>query len=267
MKIILTVGHSLLKNGYYTSADGRPFGGVLEYTYNKNIVGMIATYLRKAGHTVDTLICPEKTFSKSTEEKAYKVPKVNAVGYDLVAELHLNASKLHNASGCSVLYKSEAGKQIAQKVQSSLSTVFKNNGIQKRDDLYMLNSTKPVAIMLETFFCDSSSDCEKADKTDVALLIAEGIHGGKIAVSGTSDNPTQEPAKYTEDYLFRFRSIVEELNIRKGPGTEHDIAGCIKDKLVYTVVETQQAKDGGIWGRLKSGAGWVNVGANYVNRV
>ncbi len=62
-----------------------------------------------------------------------------------------------------------------------LAAVFKNNGIQKRDDLYMLNGTKPTAIMLETFFCDSSADCALAEKTDVALLIAEGIHGGKIS--------------------------------------------------------------------------------------
>lgn len=270
MKIILTVGHSLLKNGYYTSADGRPFGGVLEYTYNKNIVGMVAIYLRKVGHDVTTLICPEKVFAKNTEEKTYKVTKVNEDTYDLVCELHLNASKLHNVRGCSVLYKSEAGKQIAQRVQDSLSRVFKNNGIQKRDNLYMLNSTKPTAIMLETFFCDSSADCELAEKTNVPLLIAEGIHGGTIETDDTENNeakPVTGIVTGSEDFLFRFRSIVQELNIRKGPGTEYEVVGCIKDKLVYTIVETKKAKDGGTWGRLRSGAGWVNVGLSYIVKV
>ena len=191
MKIILTVGHSILKTGSCTSADGRPYGGVLEYAYNKNIVNQAAEYLQRVGHDVDVLICPELEFGRSTEEKAYKLERVNGGGYDLVCELHLNASALHNARGCSVLYKSENGRQIAQQVQNRLAAVFKNNGIQKRDDLYMLNGTKPTAIMLETFFCDSSADCDLAEGTDVALLIAEGIHGD--AVTGGQQEHT-DPA-------------------------------------------------------------------------
>lgn len=32
------------------SADGRPYGGMLEYAYNKGIVDDVADYLRTAGH-------------------------------------------------------------------------------------------------------------------------------------------------------------------------------------------------------------------------
>lgn len=181
MKIILTVGHSILKTGNCTSADGRPYGGVLEYAYNKNIVNRVAEYLRSAGRKVDVLICPELQFKKSTDEKAYKLQRVNSGGYDLAVELHLNASSMHNARGCESLYKTEKGKKIAQQIQARLATVFRDRGIQKRDNLYMLNSTTPTTVMLETFFCDSSADCALAEKTDVALLIAEGIHGGDIA--------------------------------------------------------------------------------------
>lgn len=169
-----------MKNGNCTSADGRPYGGVLEYAYNKNIVNRVAEYLRSVGHKVDVLICPELQFSKSTDEKAYKLQRVNSGGYGLVCELHLNATTLHNARGCEVLYLSEEGKKIAQRVLTSLAKVFKSRGIQKRPSLYMLNSTKPTAIMIETFFCDNSADCALAEQHDVALRIAEGIHGGSI---------------------------------------------------------------------------------------
>lgn len=264
MKILLSVGHSLLRNGYYTSADGRPFGGVLEYTYNKNIVGEVATYLRQAGHTVDVLTCPESVFVKSSEEKAYKVPKANAGGYNLVAELHLNASNLHNSNGCSVLYASEKGKEVALKIVESLSKVFRNLGAQKRTNLYMLNSVKPTSVIIESFFCDSSKDCEIAKKENVALRIAEGINGGQIDVTNNEDKP-KESAEAS--YLFRFRTTVSELNIRKGPGTEYERTGSIKDRNVYTIVETKKSRDGGIWGRLKSGVGWVNVSEKYINRL
>ena len=62
--------------------------------------------------------------------------------------------------------------------------------MQKRTGLYMLKSTKPTAVMIESFFCDSSADCELAENTDVALLIAEGIHGGNIAAAPDEERPT-----------------------------------------------------------------------------
>lgn len=265
MKIVLTVGHSLLRNGYYTSADGRPYGGLLEYTYNKNIVGDIATYLRSSGHTVDVIVCPERFFSKSTEEKQYKLSKVNNKGYNLVCELHLNASKYHNAKGCSVLYKSDKGKLVAESVQKSLAKVFKDNGIQKCDNLYMLNGTEPVSIMPETFFCDNAEDCALANKTDVAFLIADGIN--KYFKPDSCETDKEQNKNGNEEYLFRFRSVVSELNIRSGPGVEYDLKGCITDKSVYTITKTERAKDGGTWGKLRSGIGWVNVGASYVIKV
>ena len=42
------------------------------------------------------------------------------------------------------------------------------------------------------------------------------------------------------------------LNIRKGAGTSYAITGCIRDKGIYTIVETK-----GNWGKLKSGKGWI----------
>ena len=206
MKILLTVGHSILKTGICTSADGRLYGGVLEYAYNKSIVNQAAAYLQQAGHVVDVLICPELQFSRSTEEKNYKVPKANADGYDLVAELHLNASALHNSRGCEVLYISDAGKKVAQRIQEKLSSVFEDRGVAYRDNLYMLTKTKPVAVIIESFFCDSSADCELAEKTDVALLIAEGIHGEDIAAVLEEERPT--------GILYRVQSgaFVEKAN-------------------------------------------------------
>ena len=185
MKVLLSVGHSILKTGHCTSADGRPYGGVLEYAYNKAIVEDVQKYLQSVGHTVTLVICPELRFGKSTEEKTYKLNIEKSGNYDLVVELHLNASALHNALGCEVLYKSEKGKAFAQKIQKQLATAFKNRGVQKRDNLYMLTQTKAPAVIVESFFCDSSADCEIAEKTDVALLIAQGIHGGTIKQSSS----------------------------------------------------------------------------------
>ena len=231
MKILLTVGHSILKTGHCTSADGRPYGGILEYAYNKGIVERVAKYLKGAGHEAEVLICPELKFSKNSEEKAYKLNYEHGESYDLVAELHLNATALHNARGCEVLYISDEGKEVAQRIQAQLATVFKDRGIKYCPNLYMLNSTKATAVILETFFCDNSADCELAENTDVALLIAQGIHGGEIAAK--QDKPSGGFLYRVQTGAFRKKENADRLMkelIGKGFGafvTTVDLDGLI----------------------------------------
>ena len=181
MKIALTVGHSLLKNGSYTSADGKKYGGCNEYKYCKAFSKQVAYALKKNGHDVTRIVCPEKTFISSTQERSYKLNKINSGDYDLVIELHLNAAS-PSAKGTEVLYKSNTGKKYANAVQKQLATVFNDRGTKQRTDLYILNGTKPPAILLETFFCTSASDYKKAkgivNRRKLAKLIADGI--GKV---------------------------------------------------------------------------------------
>lgn len=54
---------------------------------------------------------------------------------------------------------------------------------------------------------------------------------------------------------YKVKILVDDLNIRKGPGIEHSIVGVIKDKGVYTIIE-----ESGNWLRLKSKAGWIYSG-------
>jgi N-acetylmuramoyl-L-alanine amidase len=77
----------------------------------------------------------------------------------------------------------------------------------------------------------------------------------------------EEPKKETNvvnTYLPGvYRVICDSLNIRKGPGTNYFITGSIKDKGTYTIVEVKN----GNWGKLKSGAGWINIHKNYCTKV
>lgn len=172
MKIALSVGHSVLKNGVTTSADGV----VNEYRYNKELADYVQKYLEKAGHTVRKIVCPEKMFSSSREERTYKLPIINKGEYDLAVELHLNAYN-EKAKGTETYYVSKSGKIYAESVNKKLATVFTGRGAKKINNLYFLNQTKPPAILVETFFCDNVSDCKLGeDKEKIGKLIAEGIH-------------------------------------------------------------------------------------------
>lgn len=179
LKICVTVGHSRLKNGAYTSADGRPYGGVIEYKYCRDFARLyLVPQLKSKGHDVDLIICPEKQFETKYEERGYKVPKVNKGNYDLLMEIHLNSAQ-PSATGTEVLYYSNSGREYAEKICKALGEVYRNRGAKKRKDLYILNSTKPTAVILELFFCTNKEDYLKGhgkkNATKLAKLITKAI--------------------------------------------------------------------------------------------
>jgi uncharacterized protein YgiM (DUF1202 family) len=70
------------------------------------------------------------------------------------------------------------------------------------------------------------------------------------------------------DYLDNFKDVAtsftvkintDSLNIRSGAGTSYKVVGTVKRGEVYTITQTS-----GDWGKLKSGAGWINL--NYTIR-
>ena len=74
----------------------------------------------------------------------------------------------------------------------------------------------------------------------------------KKLISGASNTPKQpENTKY-EPGIYKVNDAA--LNIRSAPDADSKIVGVIRDKGSYTVTEIQNTS----WGRLLSGAGWIN---------
>lgn len=62
------------------------------------------------------------------------------------------------------------------------------------------------------------------------------------------------------DSSYLVKVTTAALNIRKGPGTNYAIMGCIRNKGTYTIIETSNG-----WGRLKSGVGWIYL--SYTTKI
>lgn len=247
-RIGLFVGHSILANGTCTSADGRSKGGKLEYAVCKEMATEMKKWFDKIGQPCDVIVVPERKYNSGYEDN-YKLPIANSGDYDLVIELHLNSCN-GTATGAEVLYISNGGKVVAQRVQNKLKTMFKDRGIKYRDNLYMLTQTKPVSIMLETFFCDSKSDCVQYDnlgKAEVAKRIVEGVCDTTIQ-SSTSSDSKYEVGTFQKDVV-----TTSNLNCRKGRGAEYEILKTFPKGTVVNVWYIDKAKDGSLWGSCNSG--------------
>ena len=68
---------------------------------------------------------------------------------------------------------------------------------------------------------------------------------------------TQQDTKETRRVPYTVKVEVGELRIRAWPSTESTIKGSIKDKSVYTIIQESQGNGAKLWGKLKSGAGWI----------
>lgn len=87
------------------------------------------------------------------------------------------------------------------------------------------------------------------------------LRGAPSASSSAAS--TQAPAAQTTPAANTFREYLVQvtadfLNIRNGPGTSSSVVGTIRDKGRYTISEDKIA-NGIVWGRLKSGAGWISL--------
>lgn len=80
------------------------------------------------------------------------------------------------------------------------------------------------------------------------------------------EKPAGKPQEQP-DGSFKVRVICDALNVRASAGMQFPVRMVIRRNEVYTIVQTARTSDGGTWGRLKSGAGWINIGAKYVKRV
>ena len=72
------------------------------------------------------------------------------------------------------------------------------------------------------------------------------------------DEPApDEPAPEDPGYLQRIER--PDQSIYAGPGYDYGFVGVVEMAATYTIVEEMWDDEGNLWGKLKSGAGWVDL--------
>lgn len=173
MKICIVAGHTTSGKG--TGA----VGFINESKENRVLAKKIVEVLKAQGHYV---VYGE--INKSDNYLAEQVAIANKENFDLVLQVHFNAG---GGTGTETLYRSSTGKKYAERINTSLSKLFKSRGAKHDIDnvgrkLYWLSNTKAPAVLIETCFVDTKSDTDKylSNLDYVAKLIAEGIQGKPI---------------------------------------------------------------------------------------
>lgn len=230
---------------------------------DRKVKDLVITKLRQLGHTAYD--CTDEDGATQNQNLANIVAKCNAHKVDIDLSIHFNAYN-GQADGVEAYTYDNFGsayQTACRLVQAIANRGFRNRGAKVNGGYYyVVRNTKAPAILLECCFCDNQHDASLYNAESMANAIVEGLTG-QVAPAN-SPQPTSQPASNNTGFLVRVKG---DLNIRTGAGVQNKIVGCITDKGTYTIVDTAKASDGGTWGKLKSGAGWINIGTKFVTRV
>lgn len=142
-----------------------------------------------------------------------------------------------------------------QPVIPTNSTEFKEGDIIK----LKANATYYNGVKIPSFVFKSTLYYRGKNKNGIIISTKKtGAITGVVKESAIETKNTTPSTPTNSSYQIKVTS--NALNIRRGPGTNYSIMGCITDYGVYTIVEVSNN-----WGRLKSGLGWICL--DYTKKV
>ena len=246
MKINVHAGHNRVVQGANKYLN--------EVTEDRIVKNKVISLLRQEGHIVYD--CTDELGKTQNNNLKNIVTLCNAHKVDLDVSLHLNAG---GGMGVEVYCYDTGTKSYATRIVNNISKSLdiRNRGVKYDKGLYVLKNTKAPALLIECCFVDSKTDKEHWNADKCAKAIVEGI------LNKTIMEDKDKPSESKTSFLVKVTDGT--LNIREAADPNSKVKGCIKDKGAYTIVETKKSKDGGNWGRLKSGQGWINL--YYTKRI
>lgn len=262
--IALDAGHGLKTAGKQTP------DGIKEWTLNDKVRDKVVAMLKD--YDVN-FIFPDNDEGNVDEALSNRRTMYVNKKVDAAVSIHHNAYKgtWCTATGVEIYTDNNAtaaDKALAAAIYERLvtNTGMKGRGIKKANWAVINQNTVP-AVLVEGGFMDNKKDhaviTSDAGQTAYAKAIADGLIEF-LKLKKKAVTTTTKPATTTaETFMVKFK---EDMNVRTGPGTKYEAVAICKKNYKYTIVDTTKVGTA-LWGKLKSGVGWVCIAAKYCTRV
>ena len=148
---------------------------------------------------------------------------------------------------------------ITEKAMAALielcADICRRNGIKKllwSGDMNLVGNPAKQNLTVHRWFANKAcpGDYIYQRLGDIAANV-----NAKLGASGA----TTPPAAPVNKVPYTVRITATDLRIRKGPGTDTAIVQNAIKPGVYTIVSEATGKGATLWGKLKSGVGWVSL--------
>ena len=260
--LVLDAGHGLNTSGKQTMNGSK--GVIKEWTLNNNVCNKIQAILKDYDVTIYRT---DDTTGKTDISLSERVKRCNNYNPHLFVSIHHNAG---GGTGTEVYWHTKGtaeDKKVASVLAPKLASKcgMRNRGVKQAS--FAVLGCKPTAILVEGGFMDTVADYEiiTSDKGQQAYAeaVAESIieYLGLKKVTTTQTTPSTPATPVSSSESFTVKVKVDSLNIRKEASFDSAVVGTVKKGEVYTIT-----KESNGLGKLKSGAGWISMGADYVEK-
>lgn len=128
-----------------------------------------------------------------------------------------------------------------------------------------------LSVFIVLYFADRNSDngtdnsvvSKTTESTAVETIATANITESTTELTTTkvTEPPTSEVVeKNTESEFTSYTLAVSAYTcVYDGPGYNYSIVEVIEEEGIYTIVDEAMDIDSGMWGKLKSGSGWINI--------
>ena len=246
------------------STAGKRFldGTKYEWDINDAVADRLQPLLEKHGVTVHRL---DDASGRTDVSLNSRLQQAINLGSDLHISIHQNsagANEWCEATGTEVYYStlgSARSQQLAKEAANRMAEYIqtKNRGA-KTTNLFITREFTNVgidAILAEGLFMDNYNDTRYMMSEEYAQRYAQAIADSVVNVYRSQIN--------NEPFQVRIRKdLGETLNIRREPSAVSEIVGEVNPGEVFTIVEVQ-----GNFGRLASGAGWINISMKFTENI
>jgi hypothetical protein len=198
-------------------------------------------YEGKLGYTDDS-------YTKAVDDGSYSNFAKDSAGYGLAQWTYWSRKQalldFAKAAGKSV---GDLNAQLEflwselQGYKTALATLKSATSVKQASDVILTDFERPA----------DQSDTVKAKRA----AYGQGYYD-KYA-KATAAAPTTPTATTFTPYLVKI--IASVLNYRNGAGTNYKVNGTVKKGEVYTIVGEAKGTGATLWGKLKSGAGWLSL--------
>lgn len=168
-----------------------------------------------------------------------------------------NAKKCCDEAGAGY-YVFDADGKVAYPTESSIPAILKEGDVIKLVDgaTYWNGAAIPSWVFKKTLYCRGFRGTDNVIFSTLKTGAITGIVK-KTSIQGFEGKIAANDTAETFPYLVVITADV--LNVRAGASEGAKITTQVKKNQVYTIVEKN-----GDWGKLKSGAGWINL--NYTKK-
>lgn len=260
--LVLDAGHGLNTSGKQTMNGSK--GVIKEWTLNNNVCNKIQAILKDYDVTIYRT---DDTTGKTDISLSERVKRCNSYNPHLFVSIHHNAG---GGTGTEVYWHTKGtaeDKKVASILAPKLASKcgMRNRGVKQAS--FAVLGCKPTAILVEGGFMDTVADYEiitsNKGQQAYAEAVAESIikYLGLKKVTTTQTTPSTPATPVSSSESFTVKVKVDSLNIRKEASFNSAVVGTVKKGEVYTIT-----KESNGLGKLKSGAGWISMGADYVEK-